>query len=47
MAALIISGVSFGGMLLDLPRFFHRKRDAVIHTTPQWRLGSEIAFVFL
>jgi hypothetical protein len=30
MAAATISGVSFGGMLLDLPRFFHRKRDAMI-----------------
>jgi len=34
MAAFTISVVSFGvGMLLDLPRFIHRKRDAVIHTT--------------
>src|ERR1035438_9524879 len=34
MAAAMISGGSFVGMLLDLPRFFHRKDDAVIHTTP-------------
>jgi hypothetical protein len=35
MAATIISGVSFGGMLLDLSRSSHRKDDAVIHTTPE------------
>ncbi|MGA2269038.1 MAG: hypothetical protein ABSH44_11270 [Bryobacteraceae bacterium] len=35
IAAFKISGVSFVvGMRLDLPRFFHRKGDAVTHTTP-------------
>src|ERR1017187_104165 len=35
IAAFTISVVSFPvGILLDLPRFFHRKGDAVIHATP-------------
>jgi hypothetical protein len=32
MAAVMISLDSFVGMLLDLPRFFNSKTDAVIHT---------------
>ena len=45
IAAVTISVVSFGvGMLLDLPRFFHRKGDAEIHTTPTGTLGGRLAY---
>ena len=45
IAAVTISVVSFGvGMLLDLPRFFHRKGDAEIHTTLTGTLGGRLAY---
>ena len=43
IAAFKISVVSFGiGTLLDLPRFFHRKDDAEIHTTLTITLSRQV-----